>query len=39
MELHTTLVIDAQGKMRWSRVSGEPFEDMGFLVKAIETSR
>lgn len=38
MELHATLVIDAQGKMRWSRVGGEPFEDMGFLVKSIETS-
>ena len=39
IELHATLVIDAQGKMRWSRVGGEPFEDMAFLVKAIETSR
>lgn len=39
LELHATLVIDVQGKMRWSRVGGEPFEDMGFLVKSIEANK
>lgn len=36
IELHATLLIDAKGKMRWSRVGGEPFEDIAFLVKQVE---
>ncbi len=39
MELHATILIDKDGKLRWSRVGGEPFEDMGFLAKAIEAVR
>ena len=39
IELHATLLIDAQGKMRWSRVGGEPFEDMKFLVQQVEILR
>jgi hypothetical protein len=32
-------VIDKEGKLRWSRVGGEPFEDMGFLAKTLEAVR
>jgi peroxiredoxin len=39
MELHATIVIDKEGKLRWSRVGGEPFEDMGFLAKTLEAVR
>ncbi len=37
--LHATILIDKEGKLRWSRVGGEPFEDMGFLAKSIEVLR
>jgi len=39
MELHSTILIDKEGKLRWSRVGGEPFEDMPFLTKSIESLR
>jgi peroxiredoxin len=36
IELHSTLLIDKQGRMHWGRTGGEPFSDMGFLVKQVE---
>ena len=39
MELHATILIDKAGKLRWSHVGGEPFEDMAFLAKSIESLR
>lgn len=36
MELHATILIDKEGKLRWSRIGGAPFEDMAFLAKSIE---
>ncbi|WP_031495555.1 redoxin domain-containing protein [Bryobacter aggregatus] len=36
MELHATLLIDTAGKLRWGRVGGAPFEDMGFLIQQVE---
>lgn len=36
MELHSTILIDKKGRVHWSRNGGEPFGDMGFLVKQLE---
>ncbi|HTP01409.1 MAG TPA: redoxin domain-containing protein, partial [Anaerolineales bacterium] len=37
MELHSTILIDRQGRVYWARTGGEPFSDMAFLVKQLET--
>jgi peroxiredoxin len=39
IELHATILIDKEGKLRWSRVGGEPFEDIAFLTKTLESLR
>lgn len=36
MELHSTILIDAQGRVRWKQTGGDPFNDVGFLVREIE---
>lgn len=36
MEIHATILIDREGKVRWSRMGGAPFEDLKFLVEEIE---
>ena len=36
MELHSTILIDKKGRVRWGITGGAPFEDTGFLVKQIE---
>jgi peroxiredoxin len=36
MELHSTILIDKQGRVHWARNGGEPFSDMAFLTKQIE---
>ena len=36
MELHSTILIDKQGRVFWARTGGEPFGDMAFLVKTLE---
>ncbi len=36
MELHSTLLIDKQGRVHWSRTGGEPFSDLAFLTKQLE---
>ena len=36
MELHSTILIDKQGRVYWSRNGGDPFSDVGFLVKQLE---
>jgi peroxiredoxin len=36
MELHSTILIDKQGRVHWARTGGEPFGDMAFLVKQLE---
>lgn len=36
MELHSTILIDKQGRVHWARNGGEPFSDMAFLVKQVE---
>lgn len=35
LELHSTILIDRQGKLRWKRTGGDPFTDMDFLLKEL----
>jgi len=35
-ELHSTILIDGEGRVRWARNGGDPFSDMAFLVKQVE---
>ena len=32
MELHSTILIDTQGRVQWKRTGGEPFKDVDFLL-------
>lgn len=36
MELHSTILIDRNGRVHWARTGGEPFGDMAFLMKQLE---
>jgi peroxiredoxin/tetratricopeptide (TPR) repeat protein len=36
IELHSTILIDKQGRVYWARNGGEPFSDVAFLVKQLE---
>lgn len=36
LELHSTLLIDREGRIRWSRHGGEPFMDVEFLLTEID---
>jgi peroxiredoxin len=36
IELHSTILIDAKGRVSWARVGGDPFMNMAFLIKQIE---
>lgn len=36
MELHSTILVDAKGRVRWKRTGGEPFADVDFLLKEIK---
>jgi peroxiredoxin len=36
MELHSTILIDREGRVHWARTGGEPFGDMAFLVSQLE---
>jgi len=35
IELHSTILIDAEGRVRWKRTGGDPFSDMEFLFREI----
>lgn len=35
IELHSTIVIDAQGRVQWKRTGGDPFRDVDFLLKTV----
>ncbi len=35
-ELHSTILIDRNGRVHWARNGGDPFGDMAFLVKQLE---
>jgi peroxiredoxin/cytochrome c-type biogenesis protein CcmH/NrfG len=36
MELHSTILIDREGRVHWARTGGEPFSDMAFLVSQLD---
>ncbi|MEI8282878.1 MAG: redoxin domain-containing protein, partial [Armatimonadota bacterium] len=35
IELHSTILIDKQGKVRWKRTGGDPFMNIDFLLKEL----
>jgi len=35
MELHSTILIDAKGRVHWKRTGGDPFTDMEFLLQSL----
>lgn len=35
MELHSTTLIDREGRVHWKRTGGDPFMDMEFLLKTL----
>jgi peroxiredoxin/tetratricopeptide (TPR) repeat protein len=35
MELHSTILIDAKGRVHWKRTGGDPFTDMDFLLQSL----
>jgi peroxiredoxin/tetratricopeptide (TPR) repeat protein len=36
MELHSTILIDAKGRVHWKRTGGDPFTDMDFLLRSLK---
>jgi peroxiredoxin len=36
IELHSTILIDTQGRVHWKRTGGDPFSDTDFLVKSLK---
>ena len=36
IELHSTILIDANGRVHWKRTGGEPFSDVNFLLKSVK---
>ncbi len=36
MELHSTILIDATGRVHWKRTGGDPFTDMDFLLQSLK---
>jgi hypothetical protein len=36
IELHSTTLIDKQGRAYWARFGGDPFTDMAFLEKQLK---
>ncbi|MSU37186.1 MAG: redoxin domain-containing protein [Pedosphaera sp.] len=36
MELHSTLLIDANGRVHWKRTGGKPFADLEFLLQSAK---
>lgn len=36
MELHSTILIDAKGRVHWKRTGGDPFTDMDFLLQSLQ---
>jgi len=36
MELHSTILIDAKGRVHWKRTGGDPFTDMDFLLQTLK---
>jgi peroxiredoxin len=36
IELHSTILIDRQGRVNWKRTGGDPFTDVEFLMKTVK---
>ncbi len=36
IELHSTILIDKEGKIRWKRTGGDPFTNIDFLIKELK---
>jgi peroxiredoxin len=36
MELHSTILVDGSGKIRWTRTGGDPFMELDFLLAEID---
>ncbi len=36
MELHSTILIDAKGRVHWKRTGGDPFADMEFVLQSLK---
>ncbi len=36
LELHSTILIDTEGRVRWKRTGGDPFDDVGYLIGEIQ---
>src|SRR4029079_13750199 len=36
LELHSTILIDKNGKVRWKRTGGDPFSNVDFLIGEIK---
>ncbi len=36
IELHSTILIDATGRVHWKRTGGEPFADMEYLLQSVK---
>lgn len=36
LALHATLLIDREGRLRWARIGGDPWDDADFLLREIE---
>jgi peroxiredoxin len=36
LELHSTILIDKQGRVRWAKTGGDPFKNFDFLLKEIK---
>ena len=36
MELHSTILIDAKGRVHWKRTGGDPFKDVDFLLAELK---
>jgi peroxiredoxin/tetratricopeptide (TPR) repeat protein len=36
IELHSTILIDSQGRVHWKRTGGDPFMDMNFLLQTLK---
>lgn len=39
MELHSTILIDAEGRIRWKRTGGDPFMNVDYLLREIARIR
>lgn len=36
MELHSTILVDAKGRVHWKRTGGDPFTDLDFLQQSLQ---